>query len=448
MRPEWPAAGALLHVGPYELWPAARRLRLHGKPVPLTPRALDVLVALVRHHPGMMSKNDLLAMVWPGLVVEENNLQVQVSLLRKLLGRNAIATVPGHGYRLALPVGVGEAAAAALPSTAPGALLGRAGDLAELGDVLRHHRLTSLLGAGGVGKSALARHAAAAAGPPVAWADMAECAGSGDVLEAVARGMGVDGGAVDTLARHAGSQPCVLVLDNVDRVARETAALAQELLARLPALRLLVTTQVRLHVPEEQVYRLMPLAIPPAGCALAEALDYGALALLQARAQGHDHRFTLTEATLPDAIALCRELDGLPLALELAAARIPALGVAGLLRRLGDRLPLLAKSTGTGPARQRSLHDTLEWSYDLLAPAAQALWCDTAALPTWFSLEELMARRGGDEAATLDLLGTLVDSALLRFDAGHAPGYTMAPSHRAFALRKRADIAHTSPPTT
>ncbi|WP_173346227.1 ATP-binding protein [Pseudoduganella dura] len=460
MKAEKPVGNVLLQVGAFELWPAARRLRRQGKPVEITPRAFDVLSTLALHHPGMVSKGALFAAVWPGLVVEENNLQVQISLLRKLLGREAITTVAGHGYRLNLPVSSGHGAAVEeMPAPVAGPLLGRAGDLAELGDLLRHHRLTSLLGAGGVGKSTLARHAAphaaATAGLPMAWADLADCANASELLETVARSVGFDGAAVAALARHLGQYPCMLVLDNADRVDRETAALAEELLARVPLLRLLVTTQVRLHLPEEQVYRLMPLAVPPAGCALPEALEYGALALLQARAHGHDHRFALTEAMLPDAVALCRELDGLPLALELAAARIPALGVAGLVRRLGDRLPLLVRVNGGGPARQRSLQATLEWSYRLLEPAAQQLWCDTAAMPRWFSLDELMACRGSrDAAATLDLLGTLVDRALLVFDTSHAHGYTLPPAHRAFALLKSvnacpgAATAQTNPPTT
>lgn len=440
---ERPARGTLLQVGAFELWPAARRLRLRGKPVPLTARAFDVLAALALHHPGMASKRALLAAAWPGLVVEENNLQVQVSLLRKLLGSSAITTVPGHGYRLNLPVsgGHGVAVEELPPPAAP--LLGRDRDLADLGDMLRQHRLTSLLGAGGVGKSMLARHAAtgaaAAAGLAVAWADLAECAAPIDVLEAVARAAGADDTAAVPLARHLAQRPCVLVLDNADRVAGEVAGLVAALLAHAPPVRLLVTTQVRLHLPEEQVYRLMPLAVPPAGCTLQAALQYGALALLQARAHGHDHRFALTEATLPIAIALCRELDGLPLALELAAARIPALGVTEVLQRLGDHWLLLKTINGNGPARHRSLADTLEWSYRLLDPPAQALWCETAAMPPWFSLDDLMAHRGdSDGAATLDLLGTLVDRSMLTFEAGHSPGYTLSACHRAFALQKRS----------
>lgn len=446
-------ASALLHVGTFELWPAARRLRQHGRSVAITPRAFDVLATLAQHHPGLVSKAELLAAVWPGLVVEENNLQVQISLLRKLLGHNAITTVPGHGYRLNLPVSGSVAAAEEMP-VAAGPLLGRDGDLAELGELLRQHRLTSLLGAGGVGKSALARHAAAgmaAAGMAVAWADLSDCASDGDLIECVARGAGFDDAAAAPLARHLGRQPCLLVLDNADRVAADAAVLAVDLLARVPALRLLVTTQVRLHVPEEQVYRLMPLAVPPQGCGLAEAGRHGALALLQARAHGHDHRFMVTEENLADVAALCRALDGLPLALELAAARIAALGVEGLLGRLGDGITLLARTNGGGPARHRSLHEAIEWSYRLLEPAAQDLWCATALLPAPFSLDDLLARQdGADAARTLDLLGTLVDRSLLVFAAGRSAGYTLSASHRAFALGKRAGapVVQNSPPTT
>lgn len=435
-----PGTGALLRVGPFELWPAARRLRLHGNPVALTPRAFDLLAELALHHPHMASKNALLTAVWPGLVVEENNLQVQISLLRKILGHDAITTVPCHGYRLNLAVSEEPGASGDGVPAAGGTMFGRERDMAELGDMLHRQRLTSLLGAGGVGKSMLARHAAVAGGMRPAWADLAECSDAATVLEAVARATGLDGPGPETaaaLAHRLAQGPGLLVLDNADRVARDVALLAGQLLARAPALRLLVTTQVRLHLPEEQVYRLAALAVPPAGCALTDALDYGALALLQARAQGHDHRFALTEGVLADAVALCGKLDGLPLALELAAARIPALGVTAVLRQLDDPLPLLAQANGTGPLRQRSLQGALEWSYRLLEPAARALWRDAATMPPRFSLNDLMElRKGCDVGATLDLLGTLVDRSLLIFDPDRTPGYTLPAIHRAFVLGK------------
>jgi predicted ATPase len=435
-RPEWRAP---LQLGSFELWPAARRLRQHGKCVAVTARAFDVLALLAARQPDLVSKSVLMAVVWPGLIVEENNLQVQISALRKILGHDAITTVPGFGYRLNLPVADGAPAADhdTWRSSTAATLHGRAGDLAELDELMQQHRLVSLLGAAGVGKSALARHVVPTAGTLTIRADLADCAGMREVLQAMAASLDVEELAgPGALARHLGRRACLLVLDNADRVATLLAPLITELLAHT-ATCVLVTTQVRLHLAQEQVYRLRPLDIPPAGSTLAEALQYGALALLAARARGHDHRFTLTGTLLSDAIELCRQLDGLPLALELAASRIPALGVAGLLERMSDCLTVLTTAHPTAPARQHSLLDALAWSYGLLGPAEQALWCATARMPAYFSLEDLMADgTGRDIGCTLDLLGTLVERSLLTFYADPVPCYTLAASHRQFALRQ------------
>lgn len=425
-----------MQIGSFELWPAARCLRQHGKPIAITGRAFDVLAVLAARHPDMARKSELMTAVWPGLVVEENNLQVQISLLRKILGREAIATVPGFGYCLNLAVTTCGDATGAGRTAAAGGLHGRAADLAELGELVREHPLVTLSGGSGVGKSALARHLPEPPSATLARVDLADCIDTAGVLRALASALDAgDTGAQDrtALLRHLGRRPGLLVLDNADRVARLLAPIVEELLAH-GAVRVLVTTQVRLHLPQEQVYRLTPLAVPPPGTPLPEALQYGALDLLTARARSHDHRFALTTSVLADAIELCRQLDGLPLALELAAARIPALGMAGLLQRMHERLTVLATGHEGVPTRQRSLYDAIAWSYALLAPDEQALWCETARLQTPFSLEDLIAVGGArDIGRTLDLLGTLVERGLLRFDAGPVPCYTLEASHRQFA---------------
>ncbi|WEF32338.1 winged helix-turn-helix domain-containing protein [Pseudoduganella chitinolytica] len=425
-----------MQIGSFELWPAARCLRQHGKPIAITGRAFDVLAVLAARHPDMARKSELMTAVWPGLVVEENNLQVQISLLRKILGREAIATVPGFGYCLNLAVTTCGDATGACRTAAGGGLHGRAADLAELSELVREHPLVTLSGGSGIGKSALARHLPEPPSATLARVDLADCTDTTGLLRALAGALDARGtGQPDraALLRHLGRRPGLLVLDNADRVARLLVPVVEELLAH-GAVHVLVTTQVRLHLRQEQVYRLTPLAVPPPGTSLAEALQYGALDLLAARARGHDHRFALTVPVLADAIELCRQLDGLPLALELAAARIPALGMAGLLQRMDERLTVLATGHEGVPARQRSLYDAIAWSYALLAPDEQALWCETARLQTPFSLEDLIAVGGArDIGRTLDLLGTLVERGLLRFDTGPVPCYTLEASHRQFA---------------
>jgi len=213
-----------------------------------------------------------------------------------------------------------------------------------------------------------------------------------------------------------------------------------KIVALAPGVRVLVTSQEPLHVAEEQVVRLGALAVPPTPDA-ASALTYGAVELFVARAQAADPRFAVSSQNVSDVVEICRRLDGIPLALELAAARLPLLGVHGVRERLDERLKLLSGGTRTALPRHQTLRAALQWSYALLSPAERTAFDRLGVFVGTFSLEaaqRVAADPAIDAWAVLDHLATLVDKSLVLVEGGDLPRYRLLESSRAFALERLA----------
>src|SRR6185295_13106625 len=274
--------------GRCELNPATRQVLVDGAPAALGGRAFDVLLALVERPEQLVTKDELLQIAWPGLVVEENNLQVQIHALRKLLGPQAIATIPGRGYRLSIPMDGARHARA--ESTLPRAteiggstsdtrtnlartlapLYGRTEDLSAVRALLDKHRLVTIAGPGGIGKSRLAEavaHSLVERWDDGAW--VVELAGLSDpqlVPNSVARALQVpihgQQSALDDLVACIADRRMLLVLDNCEHLLEAIAAAAKAILAGAPGINILATSQEPLHLPEEQQYRVAPLAVP------------------------------------------------------------------------------------------------------------------------------------------------------------------------------------------
>jgi predicted ATPase/DNA-binding winged helix-turn-helix (wHTH) protein len=450
--------------GRFELLPVERRLLDDGRAVPLGARAFDVLLALVERRERLVTKAELLDVVWPGLVVEEANLPVQVSTLRKLIGPQAIATIPGRGYRFAMalqeadaasPGRAGVAAAtapnaavAALPA-APPTLIGRHADVAALDALLATQRLITLVGPGGVGKSLLAQwllHSHRSAFEHgVAWVDLSAVTDPSRVVGSVCAALGLIVGSADPLNALLGAlQPLqvLVALDNAEQVAGEVARVAQAIGEQAPRVQLVVTSQVPLKLAAEQVYRLAPLALPAAGDAMALALQQGALALFVERAQAADARFVLGERQLDAAVEVCRRLDGLPLAIELAAARVSQLGVVPLARALEARFDALGSRPHSAAARQQTLLAAMQWSDSLLSADERSLFGRLGVFAGSFSLEmaqAVVADERFDRWTVLDALGTLVDHSLVAIeglDSDETPRYRLLETARAFASQR------------
>jgi predicted ATPase/DNA-binding winged helix-turn-helix (wHTH) protein len=449
---------------PYRLVPAQRLLECGGATVRLGGRAFDMLVSLVERRDRIVSKVELMDLVWPKLVVEENNLQVQIVALRKLLGHPAIATVPGRGYRFTLPVVVeGAAEATGLADEAPPAeegarrrtnllqwlpvLYGRDQDLATLLELSARHDLVTVAGPGGIGKTRLAQAAAAAriADLPGGawWVELASLTEPALVPNAVALALGVGlGGAGDaTAAVIAGlpSQPALLVLDNAEHLLPGVVDFLARVRPAAPHLRLLVTSQETLHVAGEHVFRPEPLALPE-GDDPERIGDSGAVALFVARAQAADRRFVLDAGNRAAVADVCRRLDGIPLAIELAAARIPLLGIEGLRSRLDQRFNVLTSGDRGSLRRHQTLRAALEWSYQLLSTPEQAVLRRLGVFAGGFTLEAAQQvaedEHGIDRWDVLEHLGALVDKSLVRAEGDALPRYRMLETTRLFALER------------
>jgi DNA-binding winged helix-turn-helix (wHTH) protein len=329
-----------LQFGRFELQADHRVLLQDGEAIALGARPFDLLVALVERRERVVTKAELLDLVWPGLVVEENNLQVQVSLLRKLLGTQAIATIPGRGYRFtadleSTPVAQSNVAASSpfptrtsadatvapltnLPVELP-PLYGRAADLQLLRALIDAHRLVSVVGAGGIGKTALAQalvQPLRGAFEDGTWlVELAPVADASLVATTVAGVLHVTLGAeaqVETLAKALSTSRMLIVLDNCEHLLHAVAETAAALLRAAPNVRLLVTSQEPLKVAQEHVYRVEALALP------------GDADLESARQSGANALFTSGAATPPD--AACRAGLEPWAARPRRADRVPALG--------------------------------------------------------------------------------------------------------------------------
>lgn len=438
-----------------EVRPAQRKLLVDGQPATLGARAFDLLLVLIEHRDRVVSKNELLDLVWPGLVVEENNLQVQVSTLRKILGPKAISTVPGRGYRFTLE---GEAVARATVTpqvtTAPRSpalpqrpqpIVGRDEDLVALLALLDAHTLVTLVGPGGIGKTTLAHGAARARASTWAdgctWVELAALTDCQLVASSIAQALELQlsPGKEATAALVAALKPLqlLLVLDNAEHLADAVARIAVAVLRDAPGVRLLVTSQSPLRVQGEQLLRLEALATPPVRSTVAEAARYGAVALFAERARAADRRFALSDENLPHVLEICRRLDGLPLALELAAARVPLLGVRGVAERLDDRFKLLAGGSRSAPTRQQTLQAALEWSLALLPEAERQLFLRLGVFAGGFTLalaSDVLAGDGFDEWALIDALARLAEHSLLSVSGADAPRYGLSETARAYAL--------------
>lgn len=456
-----PVVRPTIHRFPgWELRPQERLLLVEGAAAALGARAFDVLLALVERRGRVVSKNELLDAAWPGLVVEENNVSVQISALRKLLGPSVIATVASRGYRLAVvpldgaapaPAPVRTAAPAPEPRAADEALVGRAADLAAVRERLAAHGLVTLTGTGGIGKTSLARAVVAGAAPGhCRWVDLAPLSDPARLVPLLAQVLGAEvsgpePGAAELVAALAHRRGCV-VLDNCEHLLDAVADFLHLALPGAPGLRWLATSQAPLRLAQEQVYRLEPLAVPAEGAAPEDIRHAGAVELLRRRVCAGDRHFELSAANLPLAADLCRQLDGLPLAIEMAAALVATVGLTSVHEQLGQRLRLL---TGPrhAPERHHRLHSTLDWTHGLLSAPERQLFRRLAPFVGGFTAA--MARRiacdpesGPDSLEdwqVLPALSALVDKSLAHRSPDGRERFYLFESTRAFAQARLAE---------
>jgi predicted ATPase/transcriptional regulator with XRE-family HTH domain len=357
-----------------------------------------------------------------------------------------------RGPRTATAAATQEQPAAVVPATnllPPSTrLIGRAQDVARSEALVSAGRLVTLVGAGGVGKTRVALSVASELGSQFshgAWfVDLAPLSDASSVTHAVATVLGISGthgGApiIDSVVEFLQERHVLIVLDNCEHLLDAVAAFVHAVLTRSKQLNILATSREPLRVAGETVYEIPALECPPADAILTgpAALKYSAVELFFDRAKAHDAAFTLEDDSAQIVGRIVRRLDGLPLAIELAAARVRTLGLTTIERRLDQRFQLLSGGDRLAPRRQQTMRALIEWSYDLLSPQEQLLFRRLGIFVGGWSLEAAESVCGGDgmSSTVLESLASLVDKSLVtRSDQGEMSRYRFFESTRAFAL--------------
>jgi predicted ATPase/DNA-binding winged helix-turn-helix (wHTH) protein len=451
--------------GSFRLIPAQRMLFEDGKPVRLGGRAFDILVALIDRAGETISKDELIARAWPGTIVEEAALRVHVAALRKALGdgragKRYIANHSGRGYAFIAPVtgknplsattaptGMAEAGNLPAPLTR---VVGRDNVISKLEQQLVRCRFLTIVGSGGIGKTtvalAVADRVRASYGDGAWFVGLAYLSDPDLVPSAVGVALGVPPSGDDhtrALAVWLRDRTALLVLDNCEHLIGATAALAEAILKAAPRASILATSREPLRAQGEWLHRLAPLDLPPqegSSLTAAEALSYSAVELFNERVTSTMDDFVLDDADVPAVLEICRRLDGVPLALELAAARVDAFGVGELAARLDDRFGVLTSGRRTALPRQQTLRATIDWSYEPLPESEQVILRRLGQFRGAFTIDAAVAVAIDERitvSAAIEGVANLAEKSLFTTDiVSNISHHRLLDTTRTYALEK------------
>ena len=461
-----PHASPTLEFGPFRLIRAQGILLEGDRPARLGSRAMEILLALVERAGETVSKQELLARAWPATFVDDANLRVHVAALRKVLGDGQggaryIVNVMGRGYCFVAPVRRldGSGIQPAPPRQArlhnlPAPLtrvLGRDDAVEAVALQVPMRRCVTVTGPGGIGKTTVAVAAAEKLVPVydhgVWFVDLAAIMERQLIPSAVASALGFSinsASPVPSLTAFLQDKRLLLLLDNCEHLVDAVAPLAEAILRLAPNVHILATSREALRAEGEWVYRLKPITTPPESELLSaeEALRFPAVRLFVERASASLDGFQFTDTDAPAVAEICRRLDGLPLAIELAAVRIDMFGLRGLATVLNEHFLLLSEGHRTAQPRQQNLLGALEWSYRLLSPVEQAILRRLAVFRGDFTLEAAIAVAAGDGISVDQIYAgilTLSAKSLIATDVtGEAPQHYHRLLHvtRAFVAHK------------
>jgi predicted ATPase/DNA-binding winged helix-turn-helix (wHTH) protein len=450
---------------------ARRELRILGSPVPVGGRAFEMIEVLVQSVGQLVAKDELMERLWPGAVVTENTLQVHAAAIRKALGpyRSLLKTEFGRGYRLlgdwtvrhrdeAKPSGgasltrlIGESAATNFPAAVT-RLVGRAAAVQSLQDLVSAYRIVTLTGHGGIGKTTLALEAARHAlneFPDGGWfVELASLLDPDFVPSAVAGALGLRLGSntisPESVARAMAGKKLLLLLDNCEHVIGAAATLIDALVRLCPRITILATSREALRIEGEHTYRVPALEVPADEQADPDQIvNYSAPALFIVRAKEFDSDFSADARSLRTIAAICRQLDGIPLAIEFAAARAATLGIGQVAAGLRDRFALLTSGRRTALPRHRTLRATLDWSFDLLTAPDRLLLQRLSVFSGSFSLDAANAVAAGGASSEAEIaasVASLIAKSLVTSDVALGAGeFRLLETTRAYAHSKLAE---------
>jgi len=452
--------------GPFEVSVTKRLIRCSGEPLSIGDRAFDLLVTLAGASGRIVSKGELLASVWPDRVVDQNTLESHMSSLRKALGkeRAAIRTISGRGYQFVAEIDSntvlqGSIGGVELPERLS-TLIGREKSLSTVAALVRSNRLVTLVGTGGVGKTRLAIEAARSLSSTffdgVRFAELANLPSGDYVPMNVAAALGfppADGCILEHRVIAALSDKRILlVLDNCEHLIDASASTVETLLRCAPFLAVIATSREPLRIDSEHTYHVPTLDIPPDESGSVEQLASSAsVRLLESRLCAAGLAMDRDVEAARYKARICRQLDGIPLAIELAAANVALLGAKGVADRLDDRFALLTKGRRAVPPRQQTLRSTFDWSYDLLPPQERIVFARLSVFAGGFSIETALSNASDSTLPTHSVMDAVVNlvakSLITATQVGGVANYRMLETTRSYAAEKltesgeRASIA-------
>lgn len=457
-EPSQASGDGAIRFGSFVLFPQRYLLLRHGEPVALGSRALELLIALTSRPGQLLEKAELMTRAWPRVIVEECNLRAQIVSLRRVLHEtdqcDYIVTVPGRGYRFVAPVHPHEerplAIAHPLQPRLTSEAIGRDTVIQRLCEQLEQGRFVTLAGPGGIGKTtvALAVCGQLADRLPhgLCFVDLSQTLSRAALHMALSDALGLEHSSDEPLTpvlEYLREHCPTLVLDNCEQALDATAELVETLLRQAPGCAILATSREPLRAEGEQVERLEPLALPAATERLNadNALAHPAIRLFIERVKSHDAGFVFRDEDVTAVTGICRRLEGIPLDIELAAARVTAFGLGALEELLEGDFRLQMEGRRTAPPRQRSLRASIDWSYHRLGTDEQSMLRLVSVFSGAFTLKAVRAITQGDPRFTdvdpSPLVETLVDKSLL---IAHKNGtdrhYRMPATGRIYALRK------------
>lgn len=453
---------SIYEAGSWEIDGARRELRAHGRAVPIGSRAFEIIEKLAAAAGRFVSKDELVAHVWRGVTVEENTLRVHIHAIRKALGadRTMLKTAPGRGYRLVGPWAAKQNEARAdaarrsparLPQQRPrnnlpaasSDLVGRTAEMHQLRDLVTAFRVVTLAGPGGIGKTALAIELARsviAEFDGVCFVELASLADASLMPATVvaALGLAAEGKAVTSadVGRAIGNASILLILDNCEHMVDAVAVFIEQVVRLCPRTAILVTSREVIRIDGERIYRVPPLGVPDRTHVEQETLlGFSAVELFVTRTQALDDRFSLAAGNSMAVATICRDLDGIPLAIEFAAARAATLGVHQVSAGLRDRFGLLNSRRRTALPRHRTLRAVLDWSFELLSVPERTLLRRLAIFAGYFDLSDIAAVT--PENSVIERLSSLIDKSLVVTEhRGAITLYRLLETTRAYAVDK------------